>query len=363
MNKIDWYFCQKFLLSSALVGLIFYTLFFLIGLLENASIALSVWDYLLGVGLNTFSFFYGFLPTILLMSFLFAFGSMAVKREIVALQALGYSFKSLLGTVLKGTLLILFIWSILMELAFPLLIAEAKKILTQNTTTQAISINGQWIRSNQLFIKIQTTDDESLFGITLYQLDNQGKLTHLYESKKGVWQNNTLTLLKPTLKQYKYTADNLGQATVLKQTEIKQHSLPHQDFTIDLDFNTFASITLQPNEMHLSQLLRYTHYIKQNQIDGGGEGKFVFAFWERLLMPLGIIGLILIVLPSMLGTPRVQRLGDKIFIGIIISLCYFIATELARNSNIYITLPNEFAAAFLPILLLVSGILICYRYN
>ena len=359
-SKIDWYFSRKFIASSFLVGVIFYALFFLIGLLDNADTKLPVADYLLGVGLGTFSFFYGFLPTILLMAFLFAFGGMVAKREIVVLQALGYPLKSLIAMVLKGALLIFLLWGFLMEYAFPLAVNHSKTILYQHNDKNAtISIDGEWIRSKDSFIKIVSSKDREIFGVTIYQLDEQGRLSNWYYAPKGQWENNVLSLTNIKHTEYRYGEQPFPQG--LKESQLRQQQISNKKFALDLSFDTFSYIALEPNQMYLSQILRYADYIIDNNIDGGGEGKFIFAFWERVLMPLSIIGLILIIMPTMLGTPRVQRLGDKIFIGILIGVLYFIATELARNSNVYISIPNAVAAAILPCLLFLAGCFSCYR--
>lgn len=359
-STIDWYFSRQVLATSALVGMIFYALFFIVGLLEHVDAPLSLDNYLLSVGLGTFAFFYDFLPTVILMAFLFAFGSMAAKNEVIALQTLGYPFKSLLSTVIKGTLLVLLIWGVLMEYIFPLSVNHAKSILTKTSNSDNISISSEWIRSNNAFIKILSAQGENIFGITIYQLDAEGKLSDLYEAKKGIWRGDRLSLYTPKHTHYQYT--NIAPPQGLKHIQVFRTPLKEKTFSTGLTLATFSYSLLEPNQMYLPQLLDYANYILSNKIDGG-EGQFIFAFWERLLMPLGIIGLILMVMPTMLGTPRVQHIGDRIFMGIGVGVCYFILTELARNSSIYITLPNSILATLLPMLSLASGSILCYRAN
>jgi lipopolysaccharide export system permease protein len=360
-SKIDLYFSKKFIFSSLLVGVVFYALFFLVGLLENLDNNLPVGDYLLGVSLGTFAFFYGFLPTILLMAFLFAFGGMVSKREIVALQALGYPFRSLVLMVLKGTFFIFLIWGTLMEYAFPLAVNQSKKILSpvQSNENTTVSITGEWVRSEDFFINIVSTQDSKVFGVTIRQVNPQGQLLNQYYAAQGEWQNNTLSLQKITHTKYHYKNQALPQG--LQHIRIERNTIKNKDFKLNLTFDTFSYSILEPNQMVLSQLLSYADYITKNHIDGGGAGKFIFSFWERVLMPLSIIGLILITMPTMLGTPRVQKLGDKIFIGVLIGVMYFIFTELARNSNSYLAIPHSIAAAILPCLLFFYGCFVYYR--
>ena len=132
-------------------------------------------------------------PVASLIGVMLGLGLLANHSELTVLRASGVSINQITFAVLKASILVLVIATIIGEWVAPItanMATDRKAILTSNglslTTRQ-----GTWIRDGRNFIYIHTILDNShLEGVSRYQLDEHNKLLEVSYAKNGTYEHH-----------------------------------------------------------------------------------------------------------------------------------------------------------------------------
>lgn len=289
---------------------------------------------------------YDFFPTATLIGALLGLGNMAANSELIAIRAAGLSIARIVWMTIKlGFVLALLAFS-LGEWVAP--VAETKgenykaEMLNKRKHTGSV-----WFKHNQHIIHIaRQVNEAELHGVTLYRLDmHTGELSYIQRARKallknGEWQLHNITITYPNLKQVKRE-----QRKTLNTTNL----LPN-------DILSIASA--EPDQLAASELAKVIQHQKVNDLTSA---RFELAYWEHYTTPLSTIVMLILAAPFVFGTQRNAGAGQRIFVGIILGISFFLLNHIIGTSGIVYGLSPLFSATFPLLLFLVGGLILLFR--
>lgn len=332
---------------------VFYFLFVFIEFFSLIDKNFPWFELLFRVSVRALNWSTSFITTILFLSFLLFFGDMVIKLEIIALQALKMSFRQLLFTIFKSFLVVSVIWLVVVEVFTPLANKSLHKYLSDNMTkNSAISIDNQWLKSDNSFIRVGKSLGDQLFEINIYEFNEQYQLKKSLKAKQAKWVDNAMRLYDVEQHQFDYMDQS--------ETRVKKKILATYDLDTELNSKIYGYFKLNVESLLLWELWEFIAYVQKN---GWDADLFVYNFWNRVVMVVILFSLILIFLPSLLGTPRFSNLGSHLLAGVVIGLLLHALNAILKSSADWFILPTEWLALGLPAFLLAIGSWRCYRYT
>ena len=103
-------------------------------------------------------------------------------------------------------------------------------------------------------------------------------------------------------------------------------------------------ITEKPNSLSALGLFRYFRYLEAN---GLSTTRYRLALWEKLIHPLAVGVMIFLAIPLVLGKLHAVGLGQRILVGIIVGIAFYVAQQTAMQMGIVYGL-TPFLSAVMP---------------
>lgn len=289
---------------------------------------------------------YDYFPTATLIGALLGLGNMAANSELIAIRAAGLSIARIVWMTIKlGFVLALIAFS-LGEWVAPT--AENKgeaykaEMLNKRKNTGSV-----WFKHNQQIIHIvRQVDKNTLHGVTIYKLDmHTGDLSYIRRARKAVliegeWQLHAVNTTYPSLKGVKR----------------KQHKTVNTTNLLPNDLLSIASV--EPEQLAASELAKVIEHQKGNELTSA---RFELAYWEHYTTPLSTIVMLILAAPFVFGTQRNAGAGQRIFVGIILGISFFLLNHIIGTSGIVYGLSPLFSATFPLLLFLVGGLVLLFR--
>ncbi|MGH8499686.1 MAG: LptF/LptG family permease, partial [Methylococcales bacterium] len=146
------------------------------------------WAIVEYVVLTSPSVLYDLFPSAALIGTMFALGSMANNREIVAMRSAGVSVARIIWAVMRVGIMLAILSIIIGELVAPAAnrIAREFKSTTKDNRVAFWSIYGFWTRDGRSFINIRQIEDRTKLGeITIFNLDFEKGLESIRHAEKA----------------------------------------------------------------------------------------------------------------------------------------------------------------------------------
>ena len=271
-------------------------------------------------------------PVIVLMGCLIGLGKLAAQSELIVMQASGISKAQIIGSTMRGVMVMLIFVMIIGEGFSPGMqqFAEHYKVRAQTDNEQSTDRQGLWIHNGNNFIYIdQILDNGHLRSISRYQLD-QTTLLLASHAEEGVYEKGHWI--------FKQVKEN-----IFSPEQIKTKTIDKQIWPIYLDPNFVSVANIDPHQASLSQLHRYIHYLHEI---GLYAKPYEFAFWQRILQPLFSLLMIGLAIPFVFGSLRVKPIGFRILIGLMIGFGFYMLNEFVGPFSLLYQIPPFLAAVF-----------------
>ncbi len=285
---------------------------------------------------------YQLFPLSVLLGTMMGLGMLASHGELVVVRASGVSIIRIIGSVMKAMslliVLVIFIGEVVAPPAYQYAVHARVKAMAGK-----ISLNtdyGLWARDGGKFIHVQrVANDGRLIGISLYDFDQKmQKMDFVLRAESGIFNGQQWVLSK--VRKGLIKKDRI----VLKSfAQLKWHSL--------LDPDLIDIVSVKPDELSSLKLWDYIQYLKDNGLE---YTQYELAFYNRLLMPLSIIAMVLIAVPFVFVSQRQGGMGQKIVIGFLIGIVFYIANRLIGQMGLVYNFP-PILAAVLPTLLVIAA--------
>ena len=283
---------------------------------------------------------YELFPLAVLLGSLLGLGNLASGNELVVLRVSGVSMARLTQSVLSGGVILAVACALLGEFVAPNSEAYARQLKTSAIYSRISLFGSQgiWARSrgDKLFINIrQMTSTDRLQGIYLYEVSEDGQLNKIINAASAELNDGRWQLL-----QMKETS--LSDAgTVVKRTR-------RMNWDTQLDASLLQLFVVEPDILSAKELYDYVRYLESNELK---TTQYLISFWARIVIPISVLVMVVLALPFVFGPLRSVGAGQRIVVGMLIGVAFYLVNNTLMNSGAVYNL-NPVVTAWSPTLLL-----------
>jgi lipopolysaccharide export system permease protein len=287
---------------------------------------------------------YEFFPTAILIGALLGLGTLAANSEFTAMRAAGISIKQITFSVLKLGLLLSVLIFVLGEWIVPEAELQAKnfKAIQQNQTVTLTKGAGLWVKEKDEIIHIgKVLNEKSLADISIYRMGKERKsLGDLTTIDSARHEDEGWNLKKITTMRFK-------DSKILRDTV-------DDGFTrILVNPQILGVAAADPEQLSAQELKQMIYHQKNNNLNAD---RFELAFWKHFSIPLSALVMLILAMPFLFASQRSGSSGQRIFIGIIVGIVFFLANRLLNEIGIVYDF-SPFVSAFFPVIIfLLIGI-------
>lgn len=284
---------------------------------------------------------YETLPVALLVGGLLGMGALASHSELVVMRGAGRSILRLVLAALAAGLLLSAAGVLLGEYAAPALerLAKEQRIAARTRNTLLYPGRGFWARDGNNIIGIGTViPGPVLVDIDIYRFNDRGELQATLHARRGHFEGGHWQL------------EDVRQRTIDPQsvTTRSQATIPWESV---LTPSTLEVLAADPSDLAMRELLTYIDYLQANQLD---THRYELAFWTKALAPLANLSMLYIAMPFAFVRQRTPGVGQRLVIGILLGLLFFLLNRMLGNIVLLYGFP-PIAGAALPMLLLYAA--------
>ncbi len=276
---------------------------------------------------------------ICLVGSVIALGSLASHHELIGFETLGFSPKHIIVAVLMAALFLMILVLVNAQYLIPVSLHKAtvEKTLALEGRGGFISSAGYWAQSNNRFIHVREIENGRVpINFEIYEFDDSFQLQRYLFSKKAQLINKDLWLLKNVK-----IKEILDERLVTSNAE----NLLWDSF---LSTSQLGIIVSKPEALSITNLYRYVNGLKSR---GEQAYRFELLFWQRIMVPLSAIIMILLGLPFVFGSQRSNSTGKRITYGVLAGITFYVFTQVVTHlgssnqwSPLFIaSIPNIFA--------------------
>jgi lipopolysaccharide export system permease protein len=256
-----------------------------------------------------------FMPLAILIGCILSLGNLAGNSEIIALQASGLSVEKLIFSIMVWVFMLAIVSFLIAEFIVPVSETRARDIRLSSLSSN-ISVHarqGVWIKDANNVIYIERLfPDGNGSNIKIYQLDDQQRLIQALHAKKALISNRGWVL--QDIDVSRFHVQNVERLHIDKQ-------LYHGNLSDTL----LESLSVNPQQMSISDLTTYIRFLDENNLDSQSESLFL---WRKVYAPLGVLIMGLLAVPFVLGSQRQSNTGQRLVKGILLGLSYFVVERL-----------------------------------
>lgn len=278
---------------------------------------------------------YELFPSAVLLGSLLGLGGLASHSELTVMRSAGLSMFQLAGAVALSGLMLMAVVALIGEFVMPASESRAHDVRL-GALSKRVSIKsktGYWAKSGSLFINIKSVlPDMTLIDVNIYEFD-EGDLASVTSAKQaqqlpsGEWQLTDLTRTRfnPT-----------SMDTEILATE-KRDALVNAEL--------LQGLSVPVESMSIANLLAQIGYLRRNQLDSD---PIELALWTKITNPLSTLVMLMLSLPFVFASQRAGGVGQKMFVGILLGIGYFLLNRLFTHLG----LANGFSPAistFIPL--------------
>ena len=252
---------------------------------------------------------------------LLGLGGLAGSGELTALRAAGLSKLRICASVVFALTTLTAVVMLIGETIGPYGEQKAQALqLAAKSKDIALAKGGTlWARDGDTVINARRGRargaNVELSGVRVFEFDAQGRLTSLALAESAVHAASTWTLYK--VRRTNFNADS-ATSTVK----------PEDQWKSGLDPALLSLSIVQAQYMTMRDLSRNIFYLERNKQDAS---TFRQAYWERVFYPVSVLALAFCAVPFAFGALRSGGLAKRLFIGMVLALCFYFAQRAIVN--------------------------------
>lgn len=291
-----------------------------------------------------------FLPFATLLGALFGLGGLAAHSELVVMRAAGMStWRLARGVFATGIGLAAGFGFLLGDVIGPVAERYGQRLRTLSVNDGVSLADGRstWIKDGERIIHLEARNRGDEFGgVYVFSLNEQHQLTSIARARSADFD------AAGNLRLHDYRETLLGdQGVTLAQAPTVTRATNLRPDLIDLSVN-------DPDRLALLPLYRYIDYLQANELD---TYSYEVAFWSRLAQLGAVVLMAAVALPFVFGPLRSAGSGQRVLIGVIIGVTYFVGSRTVLGSGAVLGW-NPLVLAWMPTLLLGLVVLLGFRY-
>lgn len=292
--------------------------------------------------------YYEYLPLGILLGALVGLGLLANHGELVVIRAAGVSTIRVSWMVLRPVLFLIILSIPIGEYLAPysVQVAESHRTLLREGGDTITDSSGFWHREGNNFIHINIVQPNGvLHGITRYRFNAQHQLEESQFIERAIYQRDYWAL--QGIHGTRFT--DHGTETYDRHTG---------EWHTTLDPELLSIVVLEPSKLGLTKLWTYSSYLKKQGLE---VADYMLAFWQKLLMPLATVGMVLIAISFVFGPLREVTMGLRVAAGIVAGLTFHYGQQFFGYMSLVFHADPLLAAILPPILCLVAGLWLLAR--
>lgn len=352
MNILDRYIFRTIAATTAVALLVLLLLQFFLGLLiELEDVGKGQYHFAAAIRyllLIQPRRLYELFPMALLAGGLLGMGALAGGSELIIMRAAGLSLIRLTGAALQaGLLLSLVVLTVGEFIAPPLEQMAREQRAAAKTENLAIrGGRGFWARDGDSFIHVRAV----LPGVRLVDI-------HLFKINPEDARLETITAAQGArYVEGRWLLESVQRSTLNGDTVQTEH-LSQLSVASAISPQILDVLAADPDELSIRDLWAYVDYLEGNGLDAQS---YRLALWRKLLAPLAYMAMLVIAMPFVFGPHRTAATGQRLVIGLLLGLLFFLSNYLLGNVALLYDLPPLFGAS-LPTLLFMSAGLYALR--
>lgn len=276
-------------------------------------------------------------PYAVLIGSLMGLGNLASNSEITAMRSAGFSINQIVFSTLKLGMILAILVFIMGEWLVPASESHAQNFKVRMLQKQvAPTSEGTWLKNGDQLIHIDKIwSEQKMDGVTVYQVDPQiGGISRILRAKvalkkQGKWQLHDV-------KEQLFN-DNGMQPTayaVLTEPEL-------------FPANVLNIASVRPEQLAAHELAEFIDHQNKNALSSD---RFKLEFWKHFTTPLSTLIMLILAAPIVFGFQRSAGAGQRVFIGIMIGIIYFLLDRIISRTGLVYGL-SPFLSSILPLIL------------
>ncbi len=343
MNIVARYLIRTILGFTAITGLALVAIYTFISFVSEIdetergfSMLQLLWYTLLMLpaGLHTL------LPIIALLGTLMGLGALAAQNEINAMRASGVTlFRIGTATLIAGALLGAFA-VVLGDWLAPAgtMAARAYKSETRYAAEGGVTERPVWLRDGSHIVHVRALRDETtMANVDIYTLSPTLEVERIMNAETAVYEDGGWRLRGVRMTRF-------------DDARVEASTVDELAWDGSLSPELLRLFVLEANSLSTPGLVRLIGYMNDNGLDAR---QYRLSLWRKLVAPLTVMVMMLFAVPFILGSQRGGGAGQRLLIGILVGLAFYVVNEVAANLGQLYAWPPLIAAG-LPTLALAA---------
>ncbi len=276
---------------------------------------------------------YELFPAAVAIGGVFGLGTLAANAELTVMRAAGVSTARIVSMVMAGGVLLMVVIVVIGEVIAPTAQQRAERLRGAAIAgeSQMRGGGGFWVRDAQRYIHVGgILPGGTLRDVTVYEFDDRrlqrALVAETAQFEQGDWRVQNI------------------RSTRLEGDNLRTERIDSARWERLVRPELFQLLAVSPESLSIWRLGRYVDYLLANELDAG---RFQLAFWKKIATPMATLVMLLLALPVVFGSLRHVGAGQRIFVGSLIGVSYYLLFELSAHIGIVYGLPAP-AAALLP---------------
>ncbi|MDG2395493.1 LPS export ABC transporter permease LptG [Candidatus Thioglobus sp.] len=289
---------------------------------------------------------------VILLGALLALGHLATTSQLIIIRGSGVSIMSIAKIVIKTTLAFIMLAILIGELLAPNTTeyAEKSRAKALGHNIQAKSQQGFWVKDGADIIHVNKNFDGRLFGdVTLVKLKNSNTLKSITRADNAVFDGKNLKLEQTEEYQIQKNPESFYSFSLDRFNQYQT--------AVSFDQEFIDSLRKEPSELSTWNLAKQIIFLSDNNL---AADNYEVEFYKRLVKPFTLVAMVLFSMSFIFGSLRDASLGQKIFLGVMLSLFFELFSRMSAVLSLRFDY-NHFLVASIPTLVFLIFALILLK--
>lgn len=263
---------------------------------------------------------YLMLPIIAMLGTLLGLGTLAGQSELIAMRAAGVSLLRLGGATLSAGLMLGILSVVLGDWLAPSGDQRAEALRHESHTGTPAGIGGKpvWLREGEHIFEIgQLIGEDHIANVQIYTLGPDLNLTAMTQVEDGTWTGNA----------WHFTGVRRTEFGAASARTIEKATL---EWPGTLSPEVLRLVVLESDALSTAGLWRLMRYLEQNNLD---TRQYALALARKIIAPFTVMAMMLFAIPFVLGSLRTAGAGQKLFVGVLVGLVFYVVNEVTANTG------------------------------
>lgn len=284
-------------------------------------------------------------PVAALIGTLMALGGIAAGSEIVAMRAAGISLLQIARATVVGALSLAVVCFALGDFIAPPAeqYAQARRALALYGELSQAGREGVWARDGDSYVNVRNLGDaRRVDGIFIFEFGDGNRLERSTQATAARFGPDGWAL------------ENVEATTIAPDGTATTASHEMLAWETQLSPDLLNLFVVDPGSLSALGLREYVDYLVRNGLDAR---RYQHAFWAKLVAPVSVLVMVLLALPFVAGSQRTGSVGQRLMIGLLIGVGFFMINRVLGFSGEVFALDPVFVA-WLPTAVLAAAALV-----